>query len=93
MARHRLCPISESIRSAVIRGAREGISVKTSTIPVHDVDQAVSAGEEEGFVRIHVRDGTDRGCLIVARVAHPLLNLCLGSDCQGNSGYAMKCSP
>ncbi len=42
-----------------VKEARErNIPVKTFTVPIHDIDRAVTDGEEEGFVKIHVRDGT-----------------------------------
>jgi hypothetical protein len=45
--------------------------VKTFTIPMHDVYRAITDGEDAGFVKIHVREGTDRilGATIVARHA------------------------
>ena len=53
-----------------------GIPVKTFTVPMHDVDRAVADGEEEGFVKIHVREGTGRilGATIVARHAGEMIN-------------------
>jgi len=52
------------------------ISVKTFTIPMHDVDRAITDGEEAGFVKIHVKEGTDRilGATIVARHAGEMIN-------------------
>ena len=43
---------------------------------MHDVDRAVIDGEEEGFVKIHVREGTDRilGATVVARHAGEMIN-------------------
>jgi pyruvate/2-oxoglutarate dehydrogenase complex dihydrolipoamide dehydrogenase (E3) component len=38
----------------------KGIPVKTFTVMMHDVDRAVTDGEDEGFVKIHVREGTDK---------------------------------
>jgi pyruvate/2-oxoglutarate dehydrogenase complex dihydrolipoamide dehydrogenase (E3) component len=54
----------------------KGIPVKTFTIPLHVVDRAVLDGEEEGFVKIHVREGTDRilGATVVARHAGEMIN-------------------
>nr|MBA2292761.1 FAD-containing oxidoreductase [Gemmatimonadales bacterium] len=54
----------------------EHISVKTFTIPMHDVDRAIADGEEAGFVKIHVKEGTDRilGATIVARHAGEIIN-------------------
>jgi pyruvate/2-oxoglutarate dehydrogenase complex dihydrolipoamide dehydrogenase (E3) component len=52
------------------------IPVKTFTIPMHDVDRAITDGEEDGFVKIHVREGSDRilGATIVARHAGEMIN-------------------
>ena len=52
-----------------------GIPVTTITIPFHDVDRARLDGQEEGFVRVHVRTGTDRieGATIVAEHAGDLI--------------------
>jgi len=60
-----------------VRQAREwDIPVKTFTIPMHDVDRAIADGEEAGFVKIHVKEGTDRilGATIVARHAGEIIN-------------------
>ena len=60
-----------------VREAREkGIPVTTFTTLLHDVDRAVTDGEEDGFVKIHVRDGTDRilGATVVARHAGEMIN-------------------
>ena len=60
-----------------VREARDrDIPVKTFTIPMHEVDRAIVDGEEDGFVKIHVRDGTDKilGATIVARHAGDMIN-------------------
>jgi pyruvate/2-oxoglutarate dehydrogenase complex dihydrolipoamide dehydrogenase (E3) component len=60
-----------------VRQARErDIPVKTFTIPMHDVDRAIADGEEAGFVKIHVKERTDRilGATIVARHAGEMIN-------------------
>jgi pyruvate/2-oxoglutarate dehydrogenase complex dihydrolipoamide dehydrogenase (E3) component len=60
-----------------VRQAREqGIPVKTFTIPMHDVDRGITDGEETGFVKIHVKERTDRilGATIVARHAGEMIN-------------------
>ncbi|MGC2462794.1 MAG: mercuric reductase [Steroidobacteraceae bacterium] len=60
-----------------IREAWEkAIPVKTFTILMHDVDRAVTDGEEKGFVKIHVREGTDRilGATVVAPHAGEMIN-------------------
>jgi pyruvate/2-oxoglutarate dehydrogenase complex dihydrolipoamide dehydrogenase (E3) component len=53
----------------------KNIPVKTFTILMHDVDRAITDGEEEGFVKIHLRDGTDRilGATVVARHAGEMI--------------------
>jgi pyruvate/2-oxoglutarate dehydrogenase complex dihydrolipoamide dehydrogenase (E3) component len=59
------------------REAREkDIPIKTFTVPMHDVDRAIADGEENGFVKIHVREGTDRilGATVVARHAGEMIN-------------------
>lgn len=50
--------------------------MRTFTILLHDVDRAVTDGEEEGFVKIHVKAGTDRilGATVVARHAGEMIN-------------------
>src|SRR5512134_1145701 len=59
------------------REARErGIPVDTFVREMKDVDRAIADGEEEGFVKVHVRKGTDRilGATIVARHAGEMIN-------------------
>jgi pyruvate/2-oxoglutarate dehydrogenase complex dihydrolipoamide dehydrogenase (E3) component len=50
--------------------------VKTFTVPMHDVDRAIADGEEDGFVKIHVREGSDKilGATVVARHAGEMIN-------------------
>ncbi len=60
-----------------VRQARDhDIPVKTFTIPMHDVDRAIVDSEEIGFVKIHVKERTDRivGATIVARHAGEMIN-------------------
>lgn len=54
---------------------RDGTAVETFTVPFHDVDRAVLAGETDGFLRVHVRRGSDRivGVTIVAPNAGDLI--------------------
>jgi pyruvate/2-oxoglutarate dehydrogenase complex dihydrolipoamide dehydrogenase (E3) component len=54
----------------------QGFPLKTFTVPMSDVDRAVLDGEEEGFVKIHVHEGTDTilGATIVARHAGEMIN-------------------
>ena len=59
------------------RDAQEkGIAVDTFIRPLNDVDRAIADGEEEGFVKIHVKKGTDKilGATIVARHAGEMLS-------------------
>jgi pyruvate/2-oxoglutarate dehydrogenase complex dihydrolipoamide dehydrogenase (E3) component len=53
----------------------KSIPVETFTVLMHDVDRAVTDGEEEGFVKIHVKQGTDRilGATVVARHAGEMI--------------------
>jgi pyruvate/2-oxoglutarate dehydrogenase complex dihydrolipoamide dehydrogenase (E3) component len=52
-----------------------GIAVRTFVQELQDVDRAVLDGETDGFVKVHVRAGTDRivGATIVARHAGEML--------------------
>ena len=55
---------------------QNGVPVKTYTVLMHDVARAVMDGEEEGFVKIHVREGSDRilGATVVASHAGEMIN-------------------
>ena len=60
-----------------VREARQqSIPVETLTVLMHDVDRAVTDGDESGFLKIHLRDGTDKilGATIVARRAGEMIN-------------------
>ncbi|HSL81902.1 MAG TPA: mercuric reductase [Thermoanaerobaculia bacterium] len=61
--------------------ARErGMDVETVTIPLADLDRAVLDDETEGFLRVHLRAGTDRilGATLVASHAGDMFGeLCL----------------
>jgi pyruvate/2-oxoglutarate dehydrogenase complex dihydrolipoamide dehydrogenase (E3) component len=59
------------------RDARErGIAIDTFVRPLNEVDRAIADGEEEGFVKVHVRKGTDEilGATIVARHAGEMIS-------------------
>jgi pyruvate/2-oxoglutarate dehydrogenase complex dihydrolipoamide dehydrogenase (E3) component len=59
------------------RQAREkGMEVDTLTRRLSDVDRAITDGEGEGFVKVHVRKGTDKilGATIVARHAGEMIS-------------------
>jgi pyruvate/2-oxoglutarate dehydrogenase complex dihydrolipoamide dehydrogenase (E3) component len=53
-----------------------GLEVDTFTRDFKDVDRAIIDGEEDGFVKIHVKKGTDRilGATIVARHAGEIIS-------------------
>lgn len=55
---------------------QQGIGVNTIQIPLSDVDRAIADGEEEGFVKIHHRQGSDEivGATIVARHAGEMIS-------------------
>ena len=52
-----------------------GIRVQTITVPLHDVDRAVLDGQEDGFLRVHLKAGTDRilGATLVAEHAGEMI--------------------
>jgi pyruvate/2-oxoglutarate dehydrogenase complex dihydrolipoamide dehydrogenase (E3) component len=54
---------------------RQGVAIDTITVPFHDVDRAVLAGETRGFLRVNLRKGTDRlvGVTVVAEHAGDLI--------------------
>lgn len=57
--------------------AREqGISVKTLIQPLAEVDRAILDGETEGFVKVHLKEGTDQiiGATIVAAHAGDMIS-------------------
>ncbi len=53
----------------------QGIAIDTLTLPLSDVDRAKLDGDEEGFLRLHLKKGTDRilGATVVAEHAGDLL--------------------
>lgn len=54
----------------------KGIEVETYVRPLKDVDRAITDGEEEGFVKVHVKKGTDEilGATIAARHAGEMIS-------------------
>jgi pyruvate/2-oxoglutarate dehydrogenase complex dihydrolipoamide dehydrogenase (E3) component len=54
----------------------KGIAVTNFTVPMSDVDRAIAEGEDQGFVKIHVRSGSDRivGATVVARHAGEMIS-------------------
>lgn len=69
-----------------VRDAWENsIPVRTFTILMHDVDRAITDGEDDGFVKIHVRQGSDQilGATVVARHAGEMINgISLAISCK-----------
>lgn len=63
------------------REAKErGVAIDTVNIDLHDVDRAVLDSEDDGFLRLHVKKGSDRilGATLVAEHAGDMLGaLCL----------------
>jgi pyruvate/2-oxoglutarate dehydrogenase complex dihydrolipoamide dehydrogenase (E3) component len=59
----------------VTEARKKGIPVKTLTVLMHEVDRAIADGEEEGFVKLHVREGTGEilGATVVAAHAGDLI--------------------
>lgn len=53
-----------------------GIPIKTFTIPMHQIDRAITDGEQGGFVKLHVSEGSDRilGATIVSRDAGDMIS-------------------
>ena len=54
----------------------KGIPVRTFVAELGDVDRAILDGEDEGFIKVHVKEGTDRilGATLVARHAGEILS-------------------
>ncbi len=54
----------------------KGIAVETFTRAFSDVDRAITDGEEQGLLKIHVRKGTDKilGATLVARRAGEMIS-------------------
>jgi pyruvate/2-oxoglutarate dehydrogenase complex dihydrolipoamide dehydrogenase (E3) component len=54
----------------------KGIPIKTFTVMMSDVDRAITDGEDEGFVKIHVREGTDEilGATVAASHAGEMIS-------------------
>lgn len=55
---------------------QRGVPVETFVRPLEDVDRAITDGDEEGFVKIHVKRGSDTivGATIVARHAGEMIS-------------------
>ncbi|MHB8744443.1 MAG: mercuric reductase [Sulfuricaulis sp.] len=55
---------------------RQSIPIKSFTVMMNDVDRAITDGQDTGFVKIHIAEGSDRilGATIVASRASELIN-------------------
>jgi pyruvate/2-oxoglutarate dehydrogenase complex dihydrolipoamide dehydrogenase (E3) component len=55
---------------------RQSIPVKCFTVMMQDVDRAITDGQDDGFVKLYVQEGTDKilGATIVATRASELIN-------------------
>jgi pyruvate/2-oxoglutarate dehydrogenase complex dihydrolipoamide dehydrogenase (E3) component len=55
--------------------AAAGVEVDSITVPLREVDRAVLDGEDEGFLRVHLRRGSDRivGATLVAEHAGEMI--------------------
>jgi len=58
----------------------KGIAVESLTVPLAEVDRAVLEGDDEGFLRIHLKKGTDEilgATLVAERAGDMIAELCL----------------
>ncbi len=55
---------------------RDGVAIDTFTVPMSGVDRAITDGDTEGFVKIHVAKGGDKilGATVVARHAGDMIS-------------------
>lgn len=60
----------------VLEARRQSIPIKSFTVMMNDVDRAITDGQEAGFVKIHVAEGSDKilGATVVASRASELIN-------------------
>ncbi len=60
----------------VWEASRQSIPIKSFTIMMQDVDRAITDGQDDGFVKLHIRDGSDEilGATIVASRASEMIN-------------------
>ncbi len=74
----------------------KGIAVDTFVRPLAEVDRAMLDGEDEGFVKIHVKKGTDKilGATIVAAHAGEMISeLTSGHGGQVGTGDDFRSHP
>jgi pyruvate/2-oxoglutarate dehydrogenase complex dihydrolipoamide dehydrogenase (E3) component len=55
---------------------QQSIPIKSFTVMMHDVDRSITDGQNTGFVKVHIAEGSDRilGATIVASLASELIN-------------------
>jgi pyruvate/2-oxoglutarate dehydrogenase complex dihydrolipoamide dehydrogenase (E3) component len=55
---------------------QQAIPIRSFTVMMHDVDRSITDGQNTGFVKVHVAEGSDRilGATIVASRASELIN-------------------
>ena len=60
----------------VLEARQRSIPIKSFTIMMQDVDRAITDGQDVGYFKIHIEDGTDKilGATIVASRASELVN-------------------
>jgi pyruvate/2-oxoglutarate dehydrogenase complex dihydrolipoamide dehydrogenase (E3) component len=60
----------------VTEAREKNVPIKTFTVLMHEVARAIADGEEDGFVKVHVREATGQvlGATVVARHAGDLIN-------------------
>jgi pyruvate/2-oxoglutarate dehydrogenase complex dihydrolipoamide dehydrogenase (E3) component len=64
------------IGAHVWEARQQSIPIKSFTVMMHDIDRAITDGQNLGFVKVHVKEGTDEilGATIVASRASELIN-------------------
>jgi pyruvate/2-oxoglutarate dehydrogenase complex dihydrolipoamide dehydrogenase (E3) component len=60
----------------VLEARQRSIPIKSFTIMMQDVDRAITDGQDVGYLKIHIKEGTDNilGATIVASRASELVN-------------------
>jgi pyruvate/2-oxoglutarate dehydrogenase complex dihydrolipoamide dehydrogenase (E3) component len=71
----------------------QGVEIETWEVPMSEVDRAITDGDDEGFLKVHCRRGTDTilGATIVARHAGEMISeittaMAAGMGLEGFSG-------
>ena len=61
---------------ATCRARKRSVPVKSFTVMMQDIDRAIVDGQDDRFVKIHLREGTDTilGATIVAARASEMIN-------------------